>query len=141
MTGLLGFQNLPPVACLLILSKQFYKLQKQAFKYMHLWGSFSFKEPTVLSLHQRGFLLKPEDGEMHSQKVSSGSNIAIVLMNPLQLWLSAQNLHRIKSVNHLAQRGRGSQVPTLDKELLTSSGYRKRESYFFFRGWPHTMNI
>lgn len=53
-----------------------------------------------------------------------------VLVNSQHLWLSSQDLYKIKPPNILAWQGRGSWSPSLTAELSTTDGFWGRESQF-----------
>lgn len=49
----------------------------------------------------------------------------------LQLWLPAQDLHKIKPVNIPAKEGMGLKSPPTAEELWTFDGFWVRKSHFF----------
>lgn len=58
-------------------------------------------------------------GEAQDKIMSSGHDGTIVLKNSQQLWLPAQNLHKMKPINISAWRGQALGLPPTAKELLT----------------------
>lgn len=56
-------------------------------------------------------------------------------MASLELWPSAQDLHRVKSTNVLASRGRYSQAPPLNEELWEADSFGRMQGQFYLRVW------